>query len=177
MSQWSVIEEISVLPPNVPPQRSGETSFAFSWCPFRFGGQQLVVAVNNLVHLYRCDNRNQWQAAELIQDDAGLVRCVDWANGGQRGYELIATGSKNGIVRIYKLTESDEGLMIGGGGYVVQMVAQFEHRGGASNDVQRVQWNVTGTVLTTSGDDGRIRFWKEDHLGTWTQHSIMSAEE
>lgn len=90
---------------------------------------------------------------------------------------MIATGSKSGVIRIYKLTESGEGVVVGGGAYSVEMVGQFEYQsGGVSNDVQRVTWNVTGTVLCSSGDDGRIRMWKEDHLGKWRQHTALSAE-
>jgi nucleoporin SEH1 len=129
------------------------------------------------VQLYRPDDRGQWQAVELLQDDAGLVRCLDWAPGGQRGYELIAIGWKSGVVRIYKLTETMEGVIVGGGAYSVERVGQFEHHGGESNDVQRVFWNVTGTILCSSGDDGRIRMWKEDHLGKWRQQFAMSAEQ
>jgi len=177
LSKWNLLEELPVLPVGAPPTHSGGTSFALSWCPSRLGGQQLVVAANNFVHLFRPDGRGQWQMGELLQDDCGLVRCVDWAPGGQRGYELIATGSKVGVVRIYKLTESNEGLMIGGGGYSVSIVGQFEHRGSMFRDVQRVKWNVTGTVLSSSGDDGRIRMWKENHLGKWKQHFVLSAEQ
>ena len=178
LTHWTLREEIPSLPPHAPPQHSGESSFSFSWCPSRLGGQQLVVAANNFVQLYRPDDRGQWQAVEVLQDDAGLVRCVDWAAGGQRGYELIATGSKSAVIRIYKLTESGEGVIVGGGAYSVEVVGQFEHQGrGLSNDVQRVSWNVTGTVLCSSGDDGRIRMWKEDHLGKWRQQFTLSAEQ
>jgi len=130
------------------------------------------------VHLARPDDRGQWQLAELLQDDAGLVRCVAWAPGGQRGYELIATGTKAGVVRVYKLREAieGEGVVIGGGGYSVQKVGEFRHSGGVQNDVQRVQWNGIGTVVSSSGDDGRLRVWKEDHLGRWRQHFALSAE-
>ena len=106
------------------------------------------------------------------------MRCVAWAPGGQRGYELIATGSKQGVVRIYSLTETEEGVLVGGGAYAVSLVAQFEQTGGGVfRDVQRVQWNVTGTVLSSSGDDARIRIWKEDHLGKWRQQFALSAEQ
>jgi len=101
------------------------------------------------------------------------VRCVDWAPGGQRGYELIATGSKAGVVGIYKLTEMVDGVVVGGGAYNVEMVGQFEGHG----DVQRVNWNVTGTVLSSSGDDGRVRMWKQYHLGNWKQLIALSAEQ
>jgi nucleoporin SEH1 len=101
------------------------------------------------------------------------VRCVDWAPRRQRGHELVATGSKAGVVGIYKLSEMGEGLVVGGGAYNVEMVGQFEGHG----DVQRVNWNVTGTVLSSSGDDGRIRMWKQDHLGNWKQLIALSAEQ
>jgi nucleoporin SEH1 len=176
LSKWALKEEISTLPPRAPPQYSGDSSFTFAWCPSRIGGQQLVVAANNFVYLYRPDERGQWQVAELVQDDGGLIRCVTWAPGGQRGFELIATGSKAGLVRIYKLLESSEGMIVGGGGYAVEMLGQFEHHGETFNQVQSLSWNVTGTMLSSSGDDGRIRIWKEDHLGKWRQHFILSTE-
>lgn len=39
--------------------------------------------------------------------------------------------------------------------------AHFEHQGA---QVWRVEWNVTGTILASSGDDGCVRLWK----GEWT---------
>jgi nucleoporin SEH1 len=103
---------------------------------------------------------------------------VAWAPGGQRDYQLIATGSKSGVIRIYNLTESlGEGVNVGGGRYTVELVGQFGHHGGMFSDVQRVMWNVTGTVLSSSGDDGRVRIWKEDHLGKWKQQVALSMEQ
>ena len=34
--------------------------------------------------------------------------------------------------------------------------------------VWRVAWNLTGTVLSSTGDDGFVRLWKDNYLGTWT---------
>ena len=34
--------------------------------------------------------------------------------------------------------------------------------------VWRVCWNVTGTILATSGDDGQVRLWKSNYLDGWS---------
>jgi len=112
---------------------------------------------------------------EIIQEDGGLVRSVAWAPGGQRGYELIATGSKTGVVRIYRLEEG-EGVEVGGGAWKASLVME-QYQGSAGNEVQRVEWNAIGTVLSSSGDDACVRLWKEDHFGRWKQDFIASAEQ
>ena len=132
--------------------------------------------MNNLVQLYRPDDRGAWQAAETIQEDGGLVRSGAWAPGGQRGYELIATGSKTGVVRIFRLEEAGEGIEVGGGAWKSVLVME-QYQGGPGNEVQRVEWNAIGNVLSSSGDDGRVRLWKEDHFGRWKQYFIASAEQ
>ena len=37
----------------------------------------------------------------------------------------------------------------------------------SSSAVTRVEWNVTGTVLSSAGNDGNIRLWKATFGGTW----------
>ena len=39
----------------------------------------------------------------------------------------------------------------------VRHPAHFDHQGA---QVWRVDWNVTGTILASSGDDGCVRLWK-----------------
>jgi WD40 repeat protein len=56
------------------------------------------------------------------------------------------------------------GQSIGGTGgsiarkrFRVDLVAEFmEH----DAEVWRVEWNITGTILSSSGDDGKVRLWK-----------------
>ena len=45
--------------------------------------------------------------------------------------------------------------------YLCRVVAHgIEHNA----TVWRLAWNVTGTILASSGDDGAIRLWKGIHL-------------
>lgn len=41
--------------------------------------------------------------------------------------------------------------------YIVRTVA---HCNDHNSTVWRVAWNVTGTILASSGDDGCVRLWK-----------------
>ncbi len=41
--------------------------------------------------------------------------------------------------------------------YTLRVLATFEDHG---SQVWRVSWNITGTILASSGDDGAVRLWK-----------------
>ncbi|KAJ6172325.1 hypothetical protein N7470_001392 [Penicillium chermesinum] len=63
----------------------------------------LVVAAMDTVKIYRTDaNRRFYHAIELNGHN-GLVRDISWANGSVRGYDLIASGGKDGLVRIFEV--------------------------------------------------------------------------
>lgn len=71
----------------------------------------LVVAAMDTVKIYRTDaNRRFYHAVEL-NGHGGLVRDVSWANGSVRGYDLIASGGKEGLLRIFEVytTPTDQG--------------------------------------------------------------------
>lgn len=59
--------------------------------------------------------------------------------------------------------------------FAIDMVADFtEHIG----EVWRVQWNVTGTILSSSGDDGKVHLWgKASYLDEWSLLSTVSSEQ
>lgn len=47
----------------------------------------------------------------------------------------------------------------------------------AGGGVGRVEFNITGTVLSTAGDDGKIRLYKPTFAQEWREHAVISAEE
>ena len=63
----------------------------------------LAVAVGTSVKIFRTDKDRKFYTAALLEGAKGLVRDVSWANGSMRGFDMIATASKDGFVRIYEL--------------------------------------------------------------------------
>jgi len=45
------------------------------------------------------------------------------------------------------------------------------------SSVGRVEWNVTGTVLSSSGNDGRVRLWKATMGNVWRAAGNISVEQ
>jgi nucleoporin SEH1 len=64
----------------------------------------LAVAAMNKVLVFRTDKAKRfWLVAELT-GARQIIRDVAWANGAMRGYDIIATASKDGAIRIYELS-------------------------------------------------------------------------
>jgi nucleoporin SEH1 len=95
------------------------------------------------------------------------VHDVSWAPNLGRSYHLIATASRDEKVRLYKLIGSKNNPMS------IELMATFaDHHA----EVWRVEWNITGTVLTSSGDDGKVRLWKANFVNEWKCISILTAD-
>jgi len=76
-------------------------------------------------------------------------------------------------VRIWKVIPSSDA----GGQWEATLAAQIEdHVDGSSGGVGKVEWNVTGTVLSTAGCDGVVRLWKASYSGEWRVLSAISCE-
>jgi nucleoporin SEH1 len=55
------------------------------------------------VKIFRSDRDRRFYAVAELREARDLVRDVAWANGSMRGWDVIATGSKDGCLRIYEL--------------------------------------------------------------------------
>lgn len=97
------------------PSRTEETGFKVCWhreklpaWPAVLAGLDrkslsLAVSVGNSVKIFRTDKDRKFYLAATLEGAKELVRDVSWANGSMRGFDTLATASKDGFIRIYEL--------------------------------------------------------------------------
>ncbi|GMF09580.1 unnamed protein product [Phytophthora lilii] len=133
-----------------------------SWNKSRFDVPMIVVGGNSdVAKVWGYNNSyRRWQVVAELVGHSDAIHDVCWAPNMGRSSHLLATASKDRTVRIWRLTiQEDDHLQAD-----VEEVARKHHH---DSEVWRVEWNVTGTMLASSGDDGTVRMWKSDFEGNW----------
>jgi nucleoporin SEH1 len=72
----------------------------------------LAVAAMDVVKIFRTDKERKWFLAAELTGAKQVIRDVAWANGSMRGYDLLATASKDGFVRIYEVSTPQESAAV-----------------------------------------------------------------
>lgn len=193
LRHWTLTNEIGVL--NRPPERHLQSDFALSWCPARFSSEKLVVCALDQGFIYQKDKNDKFVLATQLPEHHGLIRTVSWAPSMGRYYQLIATGCKDGFVRIFKLTESANNKAIPNDEQVSLDYEDIENTSGQSKplnnikvelisshddhqgEVWKVRWNLTGSILSSAGDDGKVRLWKSTFSNEFQCISVLSIEQ
>ncbi|KAL4931289.1 putative nuclear pore protein (SEH1) [Aspergillus undulatus] len=115
LADWQTVDEFRVC---AAPPRGEETSFKvqFHHDPTDIThaiqpssdrkSLSLVVAAMDTVKVFRMDSNRRFYHAIELSGHGGLVRDVSWANGSVRGYDLIASGCKDGFVRVFEVYTS-----------------------------------------------------------------------
>lgn len=117
-----------------------------------------------LIYEYN-DNSRRWVKSDSVANATDPVHDLSFAPYIGRSYHLLGIASKNvEIVTIKPLQNANTATEI-------KTVAKFDdHR----SQVWRVSWNITGTILASSGDDGTVRMWKSNYLDNWKPLGVLN---
>ncbi|KAG5368114.1 Nucleoporin SEH1 [Yarrowia sp. C11] len=168
IGSWTNIFETNTL--SSAPSRQLQSSFCLSWGKSRFSKEYVVACALEQSYIYQRQENGKYIQTGQLPAHGSIIRDISWAPSIGRGYQLIATACKDGLVRIFKIEEP----LTEGGQLQVSLINQFDdHKG----DVWRVSWNLTGTILSSAGDDGRVRLWKSTYNKEFQCVGIVSAEQ
>lgn len=165
LSHWPLQEEFLA-------DKDGATCLSWNMSPFDV--PMIAVGSSNATAKVWAYNTsyNRWQICTELTGHLDGIHDIAWAPNMGRSYHLIATASKDETIKIWKLTReaahsnnsNDKNQSQGVAEYrLEQLASHAEHQ----TPVWRVEWNVTGTMLASSGDDGTVRMWKNDYEGQW----------
>lgn len=170
--------------------------WSISWCKDRYWGEVLAVAagtssVVRIIELVASrrpatiltlDPSPAATAGGMDVDDGQQssapysITSVSWAPSCGRSYHLIATGGRDGRVRIWRVKPGpeDDESQDNTNGWTASIVGDFDQHKSA---IGRVEWNVTGTVLSSAGNDGRVRLWKATSGSVWRPAGSIGVQE
>ncbi|KAK1924640.1 WD40-repeat-containing domain protein [Papiliotrema laurentii] len=156
---------------------NGDTAnggWGLSWCREKWWGSILAVftGTNPTVKIIKLDPTPTAILHLTPSSTAAPLTTLAWAPSCGRSYHLLATGSRDGTVRIWRMEPPEKEAKRGE--WTAEVVGEFG-RGGAR--VAMVDWNATGTTLTTSDDEGIVRVYKPTYAKTWKLLGKMTAEE
>jgi len=109
----------------------------------------------------------KWLKVETISIITDSVRDVAFAPNLGRSYHMLAIAAKDVSIITLKPLRRDPSSAAGAAGVTKLesiLVAQFREH---ASQVWRLSWNITGTILVSSGDDGCVRLWKANYLDNW----------
>ncbi|KAF1983319.1 WD40 repeat-like protein [Aulographum hederae CBS 113979] len=112
LAEWQILHQEYVCPR---PSRQDETGFRVHfhhdglpcWPALEAGLDRkslgLAVAAMDVVKILRTDKERRFYVAAELPGARNIIRDVAWAKGSMRGYDVVATGCKDGAIRIYEL--------------------------------------------------------------------------
>jgi nucleoporin SEH1 len=125
LNEWTILAEHWVSEDN-PPQRQEEVGFKVvfhkeklpCWTAIMAGldrkSLSLAVAAMKDVFIYRTDKAKRFFHVAKLEGARQIIRDLAWANGSMRGYDILATASKDGTIRVYELSTPSGNVSTGG---------------------------------------------------------------
>lgn len=120
LNEWTPLADHWVSEHN-PPERQDEVGFKVvfhkeklpCWTAIMAGldrkSLSLAVAAMKDVYIFRSDKAKRFFQVAKLEGARQIIRDLAWANGSMRGYDILATASKDGVIRIYELSTPTPG--------------------------------------------------------------------
>jgi nucleoporin SEH1 len=139
-----------------------------SWSTGRFEPSTLVVGGPHIAIYRYIESARQWNCLFQLPPPSygGDVLDVSWAPNVGRRYHYIASAEGQQL-RIAKLSRGNGGGGLGTDGTKQDQLELESTQTLEVSNAWRCQWNVTGTVLASSGDRGVVQLWKSDLEGNF----------
>lgn len=185
LSQWPLAATLQAFGGGSDQLTSQLGVLCLSWCTGRFEPPTLVVGGSQLSVFRYMEASRSWQPLLQLPSSDGLhVLDVAWAPNVGRRFHYIASAEDQQL-RVHKLsrtyTDTDNSAANnkssrsrpGGTGSQSKSAVtnnnklEVESSQTLVANAWRCQWNVTGTVLASSGDAGTVQLWKSDNTGTF----------
>jgi len=175
LSQWSPQLEIN----------SKMSCSCIAWNPSRahlpmiaVGSDEPSTSGNSKVQIYEFnENSRKWVKVEAIVGATEPVHDVAFAPNFGRSYHLLAIASRDvKIVSLKPVTPGKDVNVANFSNYSkfeIRQIASFNEH---NSQVWRVSWNVMGTILASSGDDGCVRLWKANYMDTWKSIGMLKGD-
>lgn len=116
------------------------------------------------------ENARRWTISDTINNITDPVHDIAFAPNMGRSYHILAVASK--YVHILNLKPIID-ITTGMSRQDIQNVDTFRDH---YCTVWRVAWNITGTVLASTGDDGCVRMWKMNCTKVWKCAAIVKPD-
>ena len=146
----------------------GRACSSVTWNPSLFRGNCPMIAigsddssptVGSKILIYELNEHGRdWQKIWTGVDE--LVFDIAFAPNNGRSFDLLGVATSKDVKIISISQDFDRDTTNTNSNkryYKVQVIASLSDHG---CQVWRVSWNITGTILASSGDDGAVRLWK-----------------
>ncbi|XP_015927081.1 nucleoporin SEH1 [Parasteatoda tepidariorum] len=135
--------------------------------PSQTGGDKVIIFEYN-------ENTRRWPRIDTLPIKEAVYDLAFAPNLG-RSYNLLAVATKNLQIFIIRSLPDQNigGIPEGTSKYEIRQAGQFDNH---NSQVWRVSWNITGTILASSGDDGCVRLWKANFNEKWKCIATMKGD-
>lgn len=173
LSQWSLQQEITLKMPVS--CLSWNPSFSRLHPPMlAVGSDDTNVASGGKVFLFEySESSHRWSKAETINTIVDPVHDIAFAPNLGRSYHILGIASKDVRIVILRPPQKDAFAACSTSQLEILQAAQFDDH---HSTVWRISWNITGTILASSGDDGCLRMWKANYLQNWKSIAVLKGD-